>query len=77
MWIIGSPYGTSLIFKDADDLERVIKELSKLLEWTQTENIPAPHLYHEAEEHVPKDELDSWTDWLKRVFAEGNAGLQS
>jgi hypothetical protein len=51
-------------------LEVMAEYINGLLAYTEAGQLQPPFLYHEAEEHVPSDEVDQWTDWLKYVFGE-------
>lgn len=72
MIIVSSPYGPTLVFLDRQSLEATIEHLTGLLGRDELgRGLRPPFLYHQAEEHVPAEEVDQWTDWLKFVFGEG------
>lgn len=71
MIIVSSPYGSTLIFEDKQSLETMVEYLSELLKQADDGRVQPPFLCHEAEEHVPADEVDQWTDWLKYAFGDG------
>ena len=70
MMIVSSAYGQTLVFTDRQSLEDVIKHLSGQLEWVDDEQIQPPYVYHQAEEHIPSDAIDQWTDWIKYALKD-------
>jgi len=69
MIVVASAYGQTLVFTNREDLDMVLKQLSGMLEWGDSDDSPGyPMIYHQAEEHVPRDEIDRWTEWIKYVM---------
>ncbi len=66
MNILSTPKGLVVIFESMKELHGVIKHLSGMAEWAETENIPAPYLYSMYDDRIPEEEIQVILDKIKK-----------
>lgn len=67
MKILSSPKGLVLIFESLKELQGTIKNLSGMLEWIETEDVPPPHLYSVFDDRIPHEEINEMLDEIKKL----------
>jgi len=70
MHIVSSSYGVTLIFQDADDLQRLIEQLQGMLEAHKQGMMDLPLTFSESDSRLEVDEVREHARWLKYIFAQ-------
>ena len=65
MKILSTPQGFVLIFDSLKEIRGVIKHLSGMSEWVESEDVPPPYLYSVFDERIPHEEIDEMLDEIK------------